>query len=206
MCRVQISPLTSDCCPFSATCYPFSQPLSKTWQKIEAGVPVGWGCSEAAEARQLLPAMGRGGAVPLLLHPRGLRGRGKATRTSAAPSHLAAHPPAEGLRSNARCRVPAWVPEGRRSALRRPGHGCAKVFVRIGADPWEVQSPPGPEPDVLRAAGAGTVSEPGLASCRPKRRAYQVAVHFAAPQGRGTAPASLISSGPKKPREESDGK
>lgn len=141
-------PFTSDCCPFSATCYLFSlsQLLSETWQKIEAGVPVGWGCSEAAGARQLLPAMGRGGAVPLPLHPRALRGRGKATRTSAAASHLAAHPSTEGLRSNARCRVPAWVPEGRRSPLRRPGHGCEKVFVGIGADPWEVQSPPGPEP------------------------------------------------------------
>lgn len=137
-------PFTSDCCPFSATCYPFSvsQLLSETWQKVEAGVPVGWGCSEAAGARQLIPAMGRGGAVSLSLHSRGLWGRGKATRTSAAASHLAAHPPTVGLRSNARCRVPArremlspktagtWVCEGVRGDWGTPLGGAKPARTR----------------------------------------------------------------------------
>lgn len=31
-------------------------------------------------------------------------------------------------------------------AAETAGTGCAKMFVGIGADPWKVQSPPGPEP------------------------------------------------------------
>lgn len=110
---VSPSPRTS-LLPFNVTCYSFSvsSVLGETWQKVEAGTPPGWGGSGAAGARQLLPV-------------RGARVRGKGTRASAAASRLVAHPPAEGLRSNARSRVPAWVPEGRRSPprppLRRPG-------------------------------------------------------------------------------------
>lgn len=100
---------------------------------------MGWGGSGAAGPRQLLPAAGPSGAAPLTQHPRGQQGR-------ALPLLILRLIPRGGAEDTARCRVPAGVPEGRRSPLRRPGRRCAEVFVGIGARPWEVQSPPEPEP------------------------------------------------------------
>lgn len=63
-------------------------------------------------------------AVPTQ-HPRGLRGRRQARRTSAAASHRGAHVPAEGLGSSSQSLALARVPGGSHSPpgppLRQPG-------------------------------------------------------------------------------------
>lgn len=78
------------------------------------------------------------------------------------------------------------------------------MFVGVGADPWEVRSPPGPDPSgtsrrAQRRGGqrAGTgilpLSVQSITGCRAR---------FAAPPGRGTASAARTRSGPEGPRDE----
>lgn len=125
---------------------------------------MGWGGSGAAGPRQLLPAAGPHAA------PAG------ATGTSAAASHLAAHPPRRGRGHRP---VPRSCGGARRETLAAKTAGTSvRGGVRGdrgtplgGAKPARTRTlRPGPTCSARQALGQ-SVSEPGLASCRANAEA-----------------------------------
>lgn len=149
-------PLTCES-PSTRTAAPLTSPV------IHFPSPKLWGNVAESGSRGICGFGRLGGSGGPQLLPSGAPRSRKGSEDGACGSPCGSSP-AEGLRSSARPRVPAWVSEGRRSRprppLRRPGHGCAKCSWVRG------RSLGGAEP-----AGAGTVGEPGLEFCRAGRRA-----------------------------------